>query len=51
MTEPVRLTYPGATVDTLIGVLHTIETTRESTGAKILLDDLSWSNTLDGGTP
>lgn len=51
MTTPVKLTYPGATVDTLIGVLYTIENARENTGAKILLDDLSWSNTLDGGTP
>ena len=51
MTGTYKLTYPGATVDALIRVLYTIENARENTGAKILLDDLSWSNTLDGGSP
>lgn len=51
MTGTYKLTYPGAIVNTLLRVLYTIENARENTGAKILLDDLSWSNTLDGGSP
>ena len=51
MTEPVKLSYSGTTVDTLLSAVNTIESTRNNTGSNILYDDLTWSNTIDGGTP